>query len=113
MAAENALVNEILRISVALTAWLAAFSAIYGLQGIVCSDRWSHAGFDLAAGRAVLIAAWAAAIALQLALLRALRSPRLASRSVFVRRVSVTLCVAAIVATVWTQLPIVTTSICR
>lgn len=104
--------NDILRISVPLTVWLAAFSAIYGLQGIICSDRWTEAGLDLAAGRVALVVAWIAVIALQFAFLLALRSPRYGSRHTFVRGVSLILAVAAIVTTVWTLLPIVTTSVC-
>ncbi|WP_046862687.1 hypothetical protein [Microvirga massiliensis] len=104
--------TDILRISVPLTAWLAAFSAVYGLQGLVCSDRWAEAGLDLAAGRIAMTAAWAAAVALQSAFLLALRSPRFASRSAFVRGVSLTLAITALVATLWTLLPVVTTSAC-
>lgn len=104
--------TDILRIAVPLTAWLAAFSAVYGLHGLVCSERWAAAGFDLAAGRAVMAAAWAAAVAVQIALLVALRSPRFASRSAFVRGVSLMLAVTALVATLWTLLPVATTSVC-
>ncbi|EIM26780.1 hypothetical protein [Microvirga lotononidis] len=104
--------TDILRIAVPLTAWLAAFSAVYGLQGLVCSPRWAEAGFDLAAGRAAMTAAWIAAAILQVAFLLALRSPRFASRSAFVRGVSLTLAVVALVATLWTLVPVVTTSAC-
>ena len=104
--------TDILRISVPLTAWLAAFSAVYGLQGLVCSERWADVGLGLAAGRAAMTVAWAAAVALQLALLLALRSPRFASGSAFVRRVSLALAISALVATVWTLIPVVTTSAC-
>jgi hypothetical protein len=69
----NLNVTDILRISVPLTAWLAAFSAVYGLQGLVCSDRWAEAGLDLAAGRIAMTIAWATAVALQFAFLTPLR----------------------------------------
>jgi len=104
--------TDILRLSIPLTAWLVAFSAVYGLQGVVCSERWAEAGLDLAAGRVALTMAWAAAAALQVACLLALRSPRLASRSAFVRRASLTLGITALVATLWTLLPVVATSLC-
>lgn len=104
--------TDILRLSVPLTVWLAAFSAVYGLQGLVCSDRWAEAGLDLTVGRIALTSAWAAAVALQLVFLLALRSPRFTSRSAFVHGVSRTLAVAALVATLWTLLPVVTTSAC-
>ena len=104
--------TDILRISVPLTAWLAAFSAVYGLQGLVCSERWADAGLDVAAGRAALAVACAAAVAIQLAFLLALRSPRFASRSAFIRWLSLMLASSALVATLWTLLPAVTTSAC-
>ncbi|MBS3651840.1 hypothetical protein KEU06_24835 [Pseudaminobacter sp. 19-2017] len=104
--------TDILRISVPLTAWLAAFSAVYGLQGLVCSQRWADAGLDLTAGRIAMMVAWAAAVALQLVFLLALRSPRFVSRSAFVRWVSLMLAISALVATLWTLLPVVTTSAC-
>lgn len=104
--------RDVLRIAVPLTAWLAAFSAIYGLQGLVCSERWIEAGLGPAAGRGALLAAWAAANALQAALLLALRSRRLASPSGTVRGVSLTLAAAALVATAWTLFPVAATSLC-
>ena len=104
--------SDILRISVPLTVWLAAFSAIYGLQGLVCSDAWADSGLGLAAGRAALALAWAAATALQIAFLLALRSPRFASTSPFLRRLSLVLAVAALVATIWTLSPVVATTTC-
>lgn len=103
---------DILRISVPLTAWLAAFSALYGLQGLVCSERWTEAGLDLAMGRAAMTAVWAVAVTLQLAFLLALRSPHFLARSAFVRALSLMLATAALVATLWTLLPVVTTSAC-
>lgn len=103
---------DILRISVPLTVWLAAFSGVYGLQGLVCSPRWMEAGLDLAAGRTALLLAWGLSIAIQAALLLALRTPRFASPSRFVRWTSLTLSVVALVATVWTLLPVATVSIC-
>lgn len=104
--------KDILRISVPLTVWLAAFSAVYGLEGLVCSHRWAEAGLSLAAGRGILLAAWALAVALQTMLLLALRSPRFASPSGFARSVSLTLAGVALVATAWTFLPVAATSLC-
>ncbi|WP_028035499.1 hypothetical protein [Chelativorans sp. J32] len=104
--------TDILRISVPLSAWLAAFSVVYGLQGFVCSGRWTAAGRDLADGHLTLIMVWAAATALQVAFLLALRSPRFASPSPFMRRLSVTLAVAALVATLWTLFPIAVSEVC-
>ncbi|WP_230532590.1 hypothetical protein [Microvirga roseola] len=98
--------RDILRISVPLTIWLASFSAVYGLEGLVCSDRWAQAG------RGALLMAWAAAIVLQIVLLLALRSTRFASPSGFVRGVSLALAGVALVATAWTLLPVAVTSLC-
>src|SRR5690606_2538278 len=56
VAAGSADMTDLLRISVPLTAWLVAFSAVYGLHGLVCSEHWAEAGFDLAVGRAALMA---------------------------------------------------------
>ncbi|PWS35253.1 hypothetical protein DFH01_23405 [Falsiroseomonas bella] len=104
--------RDVLRISVPLTIWLASFSAVYGLQGLVCSPRWGAAGLGLAAGRVALVAAAVAAVALQAVLLLGLRGPRLAPASGFVRGVSLALAVVALVATAWTLLPVATTSLC-
>lgn len=104
--------SDILRLSVPLTVWLATFSAVYGLQGLVCSDRWAEAGLDLAAGRGVLLAAWAVAIALQAGFVLALRSGRYASPSRFVHGVSLALAIVALISTAWTLLPVATTTAC-
>ncbi len=104
--------NDILRISTPLTVWLAAFSAVYGLQGLICSPRWAQASLDLDAGRIALIATWVLSIVVQVVLLLALRSPRFVSPSRFIQAVSLALAVVALVATVWTLIPVATTSIC-
>ena len=104
--------REILRVSVPLSLWLASFSAVYGLQGLVCSDRWTAAGLGLEAGRVALVLAALLAVTLQAGLLWALRAPSLASGSPALRKASVTLAIAALVAAAWTLLPVATTSIC-
>ena len=104
--------RDVLRISAPLTVWLAAFSAVYGLEGLVCSERWEEARLGLGAGRVALIAAWVLALMIQAAMLLALRSPRFASKRPFVRTLSLTLAVVALIATAWTLLPVVTTSLC-
>lgn len=104
--------SDLLRLSVPLTVWLAAFSAVYGLHGLVCSPRWAEAGFGLEAGRCALVLAAALSVAVQLALLLSLRHRRFAARSDFVRGLSLSLAVVALVATVWTLMPILTTTTC-
>lgn len=104
--------TDILRIAAPLTLWLAAFSAVYGLHGLVCSPRWTEAGLDLAAGRMALVLAAALALGLQAALLLALRAPHFAARPGFTRRLSLGLAMVALVASAWTLLPVATTSAC-
>jgi hypothetical protein len=106
-------VSDVLRISIPLTVWLASFSAIYGLHGLACSANWTSAAFlGLPLARAALVAAWIAAIALQLGLVFAMKSHQFGSRSLFVRWISVTLSLAALVASLWTLFPVVATSAC-
>lgn len=104
--------TDILRLAVPLSAWIAAFSAVYGLQGIVCSDGWTGAGLTPAHGRAALILAWLAAVALQAGLLLALRAPRFASPSGFVQGVALSLAAVALAATVWTLFPVAAVGLC-
>ena len=104
--------TDILRISVPLTVWIAAFSAVYGLEGVICSELWRAAGLSVGQGRIALVAAWVLAIALQVALLAALRRPRLASSLPWVQRLAMILGCVALVATAWSLMPVVTTSAC-
>ncbi|MBU2958350.1 hypothetical protein Q4511_15200 [Paracoccus sp. 1_MG-2023] len=88
--------GSVLRIALPLTAWLACFSAIYGLNAWLCA-----AGLPGAAGRGVLIGAVLAALSLQVALLVwVARSPASGLRAV-----ATTLAIVALVGTAWTLLP--------
>ncbi|MCZ0963574.1 hypothetical protein [Paracoccus benzoatiresistens] len=104
--------TDILRISLPLTVWIATFSVVYGLEGVVCSDLWTAAGLSLGQGRAALVASWIVAIALQAMVLIGLRIPRYGSSLPWVQRVSTILACVALVATVWSLMPVVTTSLC-
>ena len=104
--------TDILRISIPVTVWIAAFSAVYGLEGVICSDLWRAAGLSLDHGRSALVAAWVAAIALQSALLAILSRPRFASPLPWVQRLAMILGCVALAATVWSLMPMVTTSLC-
>lgn len=97
--------SAILRIALPLTLWLAGFSAVYGLHGLVCSGGWPG-------GRPLLIAGGAAVLALQLALLLALRSQRFGDPAPFVRRTSLLLAIVGLAATLWTLIPVAVTSTC-
>lgn len=98
--------TDILRLSLPLTLWLVGFSSIYALQGLACSRQWPEA-LDT---RAALIAASIAAVVLQAIALQAVRS--LKSTSAFAQRVASALALAALVATIWTVLPVVAVSVC-
>lgn len=109
--------KDILRLSVPLSLWLFCFSAIYGLQGLLCSERVNQLSSAAADGlftdRILLGAAWGAAVAMQVVLVVLLRSSRLSASSPFIRRVSTGLAVVALIATLWAFLPIVTTTTCH
>lgn len=97
---------DLLRILVSPVAWLASFSAVYGLLGILCATTtpWTHV---------LLIAAFGLAVLLQIALLAMLRSRRFGAQTGFVRHVSLTGGWVGLVATVWTLLPVLATTACR
>ncbi|WPY96492.1 hypothetical protein T8T21_17205 (plasmid) [Limimaricola variabilis] len=103
--------NAILRLSLPLTLWLAAFSAVYGLHGLLCSSRWA-AFVPEVPGRALLAGAALVAVALQIALLAVLRSSRWPRPSVAIHGISMVLATAALVGTAWTLLPVLATSHC-
>ncbi len=103
---------DMLRLFGPITLWLASFSAVYGLHGLVCSWRWADFGLTEPDGRSALSAAWLVAIALQAAVAFALRAPRFASPSPLIAKSSFWLSVVAVVSMVWTLFPVVVTSTC-
>ena len=97
---------EILRLSLPVSVWIMGFSTLYALQGLSCSRHWPT---DIDA-RPVLLAAWAVAVAVQaLSLMAVVYVP---SPSRFVQTTTVTLAAAALVAAVWTMMPVLAASIC-
>lgn len=104
--------TDVLRILIAPLLWLAAFSAVYGLHGVLCGHGVEGAIFGLPLPRVLLVTAYAFAILLQMALLKALYHPRYASTSGFVRFVSHATAWVGLVATGWSLLPVVMTSYC-
>ena len=97
---------EILRLSLPITVWLTGFSAVYALQGLSCSRHWPA---DLDA-RLVLLAAGAVAIVLQLiALIAVLYAP---SPARFVQTAATALAATAVIAAVWTMMPVLAASAC-
>lgn len=99
--------TDLLRLSVPLSVWLCAFSAIYGLQGSICAGLIAEAP-----GRAALTGAWVGAIIVQVLLILALRHPAWASESDFVQAVAMTLAVAALFAAMWAQMPVLFATTC-
>ncbi|MDB5661550.1 MAG: hypothetical protein JWS10_4165 [Cypionkella sp.] len=98
---------EILRLSLPITVWLTGFSGVYALQGLACSQHWpTHLD-----ARPVLLSAAAVTIALQILLLIAVRYAP--SQSRFVQITATTLAYAALVAAVWTVMPVLALSVCN
>lgn len=98
--------RDVLRLSVPLATWLAGFSAVYALQGLGCSRHWPE-GLP---ARPVLLAAWVLTVVVQAVLvLSLLRDP---SPSPFTRTTSLALALTALVAAVWTLMPVAITSTC-
>ena len=98
--------REILRLSVPLACWLAGFSAVYALQALSCSRHWPE-GLPV---RPLLLLGWGLTMALQATLLWAiLRDP---GGSPFLRFTGRSLAIVALVASVWTLMPVALTSVC-
>ncbi|WP_432256873.1 hypothetical protein [Limimaricola sp. AA108-03] len=102
---------SVLRLSLPLGLWLASFSAVYGLHGLLCSSRWAAPPIALSE-RALLIGATLAAIALQALCLLILRSPRWREPDPRLRNIGLALATVALLATAWTMLPVVAFSSC-
>lgn len=104
--------RDVLRILIPLLVWLAAFSGIYGLHGLLCGHRIEGAVFGLDLTRVLMVSAYAVAILMQVLLLAGLYSARFASPSGFVRFVSRGTGWVGLIATVWSLLPVLTTTYC-
>ena len=105
--------RDVLRILAGPLAWFAAFSAVYGLHGLICGHGVEGPVLGLVSlPRALLVAAFAASVGVLAALVWALHAPRFASDSAFVTFVSRATGWVGLVAAVWTLLPTVTTTYC-
>ena len=102
--------RDILRIAAPFTLWIAVFSAVYGLEGMVCCRH----GLALAPaqGRLLLVTALAGRDRVA-GLLWTLWSGPYGSPTRFGRLVSRTLGLSALVATVWTLAPVATLPVCH
>lgn len=106
--------TDLVRILIGPLAWLASFSAVYGLHGVACGFGWAGVEvWGLTLLRLALAAAWIAAIALTGVILAGLYSRRFASSSGFVRGVSRMTGWVGLVATLWSLFPVVATSSCQ
>lgn len=101
--------TDLLRILVSPLAWLASFSAIYGLQGLLC-EIGPNGIFGLSGDRVILVAAFLLAVLMQLGLLALLNSARFPPN--FTRTVSRTSGWVGLMATIWTLIPILAVSTC-
>ena len=101
--------RDSLRLSVPITVWLMSFSAVYGLHGLVCSERLPYAD---AATRHLLILTAILAVSTQAVFLWGLNSKRWGSPHPFIRTTSIILGVVALISTIWTLFPVAFMSIC-
>lgn len=104
--------KDLLRILVSPVVWLATFSAVYGLHGLVCELDPGGSGPGVPWSRLVLATAFHLAVLAQLALLALLYSARFGAAPGFARTVSRTSGWTGLVATIWTLFPALATSIC-
>jgi len=105
--------TDVLRILCGPFAWFAAFSAVYGLHGLICGHGIDGEVFGvLSLPRVLLVAAWLVSMILLAGLVWGLYSPRFASPSSFVTVVSRATGWVGLVATAWTLYPTVTTTYC-
>lgn len=97
---------EIMRLSLPISLWIVGFSLLYGLQGFSCSSHWPTQ-ID---ARPLLIFAGVIGVAVQMVSLAILcKRP---SQSHFVQKTALILAATAIVAAIWTAIPILATTIC-
>lgn len=102
----------LLRAVAGLIVWALAFSAIYGLQGLVCGLRWQAVALGpLSLGRALLILLWLAFVAL-LSWMNWRFWPRRKDSGLLSRLAAATALIG-LVATAYTGLPVVSTSVCQ
>lgn len=105
--------RDLLRILIAPLVWLASFSAVYGLHGLICGHGIDGSIFGVVSvPRALMAVAYGLAILIQAVLLLGLHAARLGSPSPFVTFVSRATGWVGLVAAVWTLLPTVTTTYC-
>lgn len=86
--------------------WAAGFSALYGLQALVCANGWP--------ARSLLLGLWLLVLLALLALLGwQWRRSTAVSGGRFLRVLALALSMTGAVAMIWTGMPIIATSLCR
>ncbi|UEM01338.1 hypothetical protein JL101_015105 [Skermanella rosea] len=91
--------------------WSSAFVVLYGLQGLGCRLGWDAVGLGpVSLNRGALLAAWAVHLGLIGFLAAVLARRRSHGRgTAFLDRAGLALTFCALVATIWTGIPILTT----
>jgi hypothetical protein len=104
--------TDLLRLLISPIVWLAAFSAVYGLHGLLCELSFDGTVLGRPWSRLMLVGAFALALFLQIGLLAALYSRKFGAESGFARSVSRTSGWVGLVATIWTLFPTLAISTC-
>jgi len=105
--------TDILRILAGPLAWLMAFSAVYGLHGLICGHQIDGAVPGLPLPRLLMVAAFLVSTTVLAGVVWVLHAPRFASTSPFVTFVSRTTGWVGLLATAWTLWPTVITTYCH
>lgn len=100
--------SDLIRILIAPLFWLAAFSAIYGLHGLVCAQHSDL--LPQIAPKMMLVGAWSAALTVQVGILATLW--HWPSQSPVATRISLTLGWTAIAAMLWSLFPVLFSPVC-
>lgn len=105
--------KDLLRILVSPVVWLASFSAVYALHGLVCQlDPGAPGLLGVSWSRITLVVAFVLAVLVQTGLLALLYSPRFGAAPGFARSVSRMSGWVGLVATLWTLFPTLVISSC-
>lgn len=105
---------DLLRILAGPLVWLAAFTATYGLHGLVCGHSIQGTVLGLVSlQRLILVSAYLLATAVMGLLLWGLYLPRLAASSPIISFVSRVTGWTGLVAVLWSLVPTATTTYCQ
>lgn len=105
--------TDLLRILVAPLAWLASFTAIYALHGLLCGFQVEGVALGIPLPRVLLVSAYALAILLQVVLLTVLYRSSFLPSSAFAHRVSHATGWTGLVAAIWSLVPAAMATYCN